>query len=61
MEITETENKFLNALVQDCITYRLTTEESLSYIENRFKRISESSFKHRKARLLSDKPVEALA
>ena len=32
-DITETENKFLNELVKDCITYRLTETESLEYIK----------------------------
>lgn len=58
MQITGTENKFLNSLVQDCIIYRLTTEEALSYIETRFKRVSEASYKHRKARVLSDQSTQ---
>lgn len=32
-DITETENKFLNELLKDCITYRLTETESLEYIK----------------------------
>lgn len=35
-DITETERKFLNELVMDCITYRLTEKEALEYIETRF-------------------------
>jgi hypothetical protein len=58
MQITGTEIKFLNSLVQDCIVYRLTTEEALSYIETRLKRESEASYKHRKARALSDQSTQ---
>ena len=32
-DITETENKFLNELLKDCITYRLTETESIEYIK----------------------------
>ena len=53
LRITNTEDKFLNELVKDCITYRLTENEALQYIERRFKHISISSYKHRKARLLN--------
>jgi hypothetical protein len=52
--ITETESKFLNELVKDCITFRLSTDESLEYIERRFKKISASTYKLRKANILSD-------
>ena len=52
-DITETENKFLNELVKDCITYRLSKEEALDYIDFRFHRISERSYKRRKAYVLS--------
>ncbi len=58
MKITETENKFLNSLVIDSIIYRLTTEEGLSYIETRFKKISERSYKQRKATVLSDESTQ---
>jgi hypothetical protein len=54
MAITETETKFLNELVKDCITYGLEEKEALGYIETRFKRVSLSSYKHRKARVLSE-------
>jgi hypothetical protein len=53
-DITKTESKFLNVLVLDCITYRLSKDEALDYIETRFHRISESSYKQRKAAVLSD-------
>lgn len=58
MTITETENKFLNSLVLDSITYRLTTIESLTYIASRFRRISERCYKQRKARVLSDESTQ---
>lgn len=58
MPITETENKFLNSLVVDSIIYRLSTEESLSYVQTRFKKISEASYKKRKAAVLSDESTQ---
>jgi ribosomal protein L15 len=57
-DITETESKFLNELVLDCITYRLSKDEALDYIETRFHRISESSYKQRKAAVLSDESTQ---
>jgi hypothetical protein len=57
-DITETESKFLNELVLDCITYRLSKDEALQYIETRFHRISESSYKQRKASVLSDESTQ---
>lgn len=57
-DITETENKFLNSLVIDCIVYRLHINEALSYIESRFHRISERSYKQRKANVLSDESTQ---
>jgi hypothetical protein len=54
-KITLTESKFLNELVKDCITYRLTENEALKYIEIRFKKISISSYTSRKAHVLNDK------
>jgi hypothetical protein len=33
MAITETETKFLNELVKDCITYGLEEKEALGYIK----------------------------
>ena len=56
--ITETQNKFLNELVKDCITYRLTEIEALEYIKTRFHSISLSSYKLRKSKVLSDKSIE---
>jgi hypothetical protein len=53
LKIIEIENVFLNELVKDCITYRLSEKEAIQYIEKRFKHISLSSYKHRKARLLN--------
>lgn len=54
LNITETKRLFLDELVKDCITYRLTENEAMQYIESRFKRISVSSYKHRKAKLLNE-------
>ena len=54
MPITQTENKLLNELVKDCITYRLEEKEALQYIAIRFKQVSLSSYKHRKAKVLSE-------
>lgn len=54
MQITETETKFLNELVKDCITYGLEEKEAMQYLEVRFKPVSLSSYKHRKARVLSE-------
>lgn len=58
LQITQTESKFINSLVTDCITYRLSERESLEYIETRFKRISIASFKRRKANIQSDKSAQ---
>lgn len=58
MPSTETEKKFLNSLVVDSIIYRLSTEESLSYIQTRFKKISEASYKKRKAVGLSEESTQ---
>ena len=58
LTLTQTENKFLNELVLDCIAYRLTEPEALRYIEARFHRISETSYKQRKASVLSDKSTQ---
>jgi hypothetical protein len=44
-DITESENKLLNELVKDCITYRLEEKEAMQYIAVRFKQISLSSYK----------------
>ena len=49
------DNKFINSLVQDCITFRLTETESLEYIKTRYgKSISSPSFNRRKANVSSD-------
>jgi hypothetical protein len=34
-DITKTENKFLNSLIEDCITYRLTEKEDRKYIKSK--------------------------
>src|SRR6266498_2166208 len=54
MPITQTENRFLNELVKDCITYGLQEKEALEYIGTRFKPVSLSAYKHRKAKVLSE-------
>jgi hypothetical protein len=56
--ISKTESKFLNSLVQDCITFGLTEPEALKYIEIRFKTISASTYQLRKAHVLSDKSIQ---
>jgi hypothetical protein len=56
--ITQTENKFLNELVKDCMTYRLTESEALLYIKTRFHPISLSSYKLRKSKIMSEKSTE---
>jgi hypothetical protein len=56
--ITEVENRFLNELIKDCITYRLTETEALEYLEKRFRPISLSSYKSRKSKIVSDKSIE---
>ena len=58
MPITKTANQFLNSLITDCITYRLTEKEAVKFIESRFKPISVQSYKHRKARLLSEQSTQ---
>ena len=58
MPITETENLFLNSLVQDSIVYRFSIKESLEYVKTRFRPISEASYKQRKARALSDNSTQ---
>lgn len=58
MVIKQIEGKFLEELVKDCITYRLSEKEALQYIEFRFKRISEASYKLKKANILSDKSTQ---
>ncbi len=57
-QITETENKFLNELIKDCITYRLSEQEALQYIRLRFHKISESSYKQRKAKVLCEESTQ---
>ena len=57
-QITETENKFLNELIKDCIPYRLSEQEALQYIGIRFHKISESSYKQRKAKVLCEESTQ---
>ena len=57
--IKTSDNKFLNSLVQDCITFRLTETESLEYIKTRYgKTISAPSFNTGKAKVSSDLSTE---
>ena len=58
MTVTRTETKFLNELIKDCITYRLSEQEALQYIGIRFHKISESSYKQRKANVLSEESTQ---
>jgi hypothetical protein len=57
-KITHTESKFLTELVKDCITYGLTENEAIEYIEKRFKKISVSSYTLRKANVLNDESTK---
>jgi hypothetical protein len=34
-DVTEIESKFLNSLIQDCITYRLTEKEGREFIKSK--------------------------
>lgn len=55
MRTETTQSRFLNSLIQDCITYRLTINEALAYIKFRLgKEISEPCYKKRKAKVLSE-------
>ena len=56
--ITDTEDKFLNSLITDCIIYRLTLNEGREYIKYRFRKISSASYKMRKASVLSDESTQ---
>ena len=57
-DITQAENKLLNSLIQDCITYRLTEKEGREYVKSRFREISTSSYNIRKANVLRDKTTD---
>jgi len=57
-DITQAENKLLNSLIQDCITYRLTEKEGRQYISTRFREILTSSYNIRKANVLKDRTTE---
>ena len=53
--IKKSDNKLLDELVKDCITYKLTETEALEYIQKRYgKKISIASYKRRKALFKSD-------
>jgi hypothetical protein len=53
--LNQRDNRLLNELVKDCITYKLDTNEAVEYIQARYgKSVAASSYKARKARVLSD-------
>jgi hypothetical protein len=53
------DSKFLNELVKDCITYKLTESEAVKYIELRCgKKISITSYNRRKAFVKSDSSTQ---
>jgi hypothetical protein len=52
-------NRFLNSLVQDCITFGLSEKESLEYIKVRYgKPISRASFTRIKSYIVSDRQTD---
>lgn len=52
-------NRFLNSLVQDCVTFNLSESESLEYIKTRYgKPISRASFMRRKSYISSDRSTD---
>lgn|GEM_PF-2149981 len=51
------ENKLVNELMADIVTYRLTQSEGMKYIEMRFRPISDTVYKRRHALINSDKTV----
>src|SRR5215510_8765166 len=56
---SEMESRFLNELVLDCITFRLSREEALAYIQQRFgKPVSLSSYLNRRGAAESDKGIQ---
>jgi hypothetical protein len=53
--LNQRDNRLLNELVKDCITYKLDTNEAVQYIQARYgKPVAASSYKARKVRVLSD-------
>jgi hypothetical protein len=53
--LNQRDNRLLNELVKDCITYKLDTNEAVQYITARYgKPVAASSYKARKAHVLSD-------
>ena len=53
--LNQRDKRLLNELVKDCITYKLDTNEAVQYIQARYgKPVAASSYKARKARVLSD-------
>ena len=57
--MSERDNRLLNELIKDCITYKLTEAEGLKYIELRYgKKISVTSYNRRKAHVKSDRSTQ---
>src|SRR6266498_1937977 len=55
MRLEKSEDRFLNELVTDCVTYNLREKEALEYIDKRFGRpIKPRSYQLRKANLMSE-------
>lgn len=54
MRRTPVESKFLDELVNDCITFGLKEVEALEYIKLRFGEIKSRSYQQRKAKILSE-------
>ena len=48
----------LEILVIDCMTHRLTEEESLKYIETRYKKIHRRTLRRRKREILDDDSLQ---
>lgn len=53
------DNKLLNKLVSDCITFRLREKEALEYIKKEFGQpVSKAAYWHRRSNLLNDESYE---
>jgi hypothetical protein len=59
MHVSQTESKFLNSLVWDCVIFKLSIKESLEYISARYgKPVSKACYERRKSSLVSDKSTD---
>ena len=57
--LTQSDSRFLNELVKDCITYKLDFHEAQEYIRVRSGRlVSTSAYQVRKAKILSDESTK---